>query len=358
MINVFRPIIHLIDRMSEGLRCIKLPVRLLISFILISLLPTAIVTQYTYYISKKALRENMYEMSVQITNRYFYVFVIACLLFCSFFSYIIYRSIAVPLSKLRNHMILTEKDQILAKITDHNHDEISDVAKGFNHMVDEINRLIADVHRTEQQKSAEKLKALQAQINPHFLSNALNTAKWMASLINAENIENLITALIQLLQVSMGKVEDLVPLSQEITYIRYYMEIQSYKYLDKLTVEYDIDKDAEACLLPPFSIQPFVENAVIHGIEPKAGKGTIWINASRIGDEVICVIKDDGVGFSDHVSWEEVDDPKYMSGIGIKNATERIKMFFGEDYGITFESIKGIYSKVKVRIPYAVRNKE
>ncbi len=295
--------------------------------------------------------------TVKEVRQHFYVFVVACLLICSFFTFIIYRSIALPLSNLRKHMIKAENDHLITKITDLNHDEIADVAKSFNHMIDEINTLIDDVQRSERQKSAEKLKALQAQINPHFLSNALNTVKWMASLQNADNIEKLITSLIQLLQVSMGKAEDLVPLSQEIEYIRNYIEIQSYKYLDKLAVEYDIDQEAEACLLPPFSIQPFVENAIIHGIEPKTGQGTIWINASRVGKEVVCVIKDNGVGFSNFKSWEEADqgDPKHISGIGIKNANERIKMFFGEDYGISFESIPGIYSKVKMRIPYTTK---
>ena len=253
-------------------------------------------------------------------------------------------------------MIDVERDNFLEKISEHGRDEITDATKSFNIMIDEINRLMEEVHRSEQQKSAEKLKALQAQINPHFLSNALNTVKWMASIQNADNIENLIVSLIQLLQVSMGKVEDLVPLSQEIEYIRNYVDIQSYKYLDKLTVEYDIDQEAGNSLLPPFSIRPIVENAILHGIELKAGKGTIWINASCVGEDVICVVKDNGIGFSSYRFLEEADrtDPKHTSGIGIKNSNDRIKMFFGEEYGITHQSIPGIYTKVKVRIPYTI----
>lgn len=290
---------------------------------------------------------------------YIYICVVICLLACSSFTIVINRSISIPLTNLRNHMINAGNSNLLGKVSDHCHDEITDVAKSFNSMIDEINGLIEDVHTSEQQKSAEKLKALQAQINPHFLSNTLNTLKWMAAMQNADNIENLTTSLIQLLQVSMGKVEDLVPLSKEIEYIRNYVEIQSFKYWDKFTVEYDIDEEAGDCLLPPFSIQPIVENAIIHGIEPKAGKGVIWISASRIGDDIVCVVKDNGIGFSSDKSLDEVGrvTPKHISGIGMNNVDERIKMFFGENYGVTYESIPGIYTKVKVIVPYT-KNKD
>jgi len=287
---------------------------------------------------------------------YIYICVALCLFACTVLAIIINRSVSVPLMNLRNSIIDvvdTGSDNLSGKIEDYGKDEITDVAKSFNHMIDEINELIENVHVSEQQKSAEKFKALQAQINPHFLSNALNTVKWMASLRNADNIENLVSALIQLLQVSMGKTEDLVPLSREIEYIKSYVEIQSFKYWDKFTIEYNIAKNVEDCLIPPFSIQPIVENAIIHGIEPKAGKGIIWISADRVGKEVICEVKDNGIGFSDeHINLSENIGKKHISGIGMKNVDERIKMFFGEFYGITFESIPGIYTKVKIKIPY------
>lgn len=277
---------------------------------------------------------------------------IICIFFCGFCTTLIHRSIAMPLTNLRSHMMKAGNDTLPKKLEDHHRDEIADVTQSYNNMVDEITQLVEDIHTSEQQKSREKLKALQAQINPHFLSNTLNTIQWMASLQNAENIENLTTSLIQLLQVSMGKVEDLVTLREEIDYVQSYVNIQSFKYWDKFTVEYDLESDAENCLLPPFSIQPIVENAIIHGIEPKEGKGTIWISASRIGDDGICMVKDDGVGCEEIPDLEKKPVKKHVSGIGIKNVDERIKLHFGAEYGITSESIPRIYTKIKLRLPY------
>ena len=291
-----------------------------------------------------------FNSAVSKLRLYIMTCVIICVFFCSFCTVLIHRSISLPLTNLRRHMLKAGNDALPKKLEDHNRDEIADVTQSYNNMVDEITKLVEDIHISEQQKSMEKLKALQAQINPHFISNTLNTIRWMASIQNAENIENLTVSLIQLLQVNMGKVEDLVTLKEEIDYVQSYVDIQSFKYWDKFTVEYDIDQEAGMCLLPPFSIQPIVENAIIHGIEPKAGKGTIWISASRVGDDVICMVKDDGVGLEE----DKLDDggKKHVSGIGIRNVDERIKMHFGADYGIVCESIPGIYTKVKLRLPY------
>lgn len=296
-----------------------------------------------------------FNSTVNKLGLYIVLCMMICIFFCSFCTILIHRSISLPLKNLRGHMLKAGNDTLPQKLEDHNEDEIADVTQSYNDMVDEITKLVEDIHISEQQKSMEKLKVLQAQINPHFISNTLNTIRWMASLQNAENIENLTVSLIQLLHVNMGKVEDLVTLKEEIDYVQSYVNIQSFKYWDKFTVEYDIEEDAGRCLLPPFSIQPIVENAIIHGIEPKAGKGTIWISASRIGNDVICMVKDDGVGFTEeNFTLLGESAKKHASGIGIKNVDERIKMHFGNEYGIVYESIPGIYTKMQLKLPYSV----
>ena len=282
---------------------------------------------------------------------YIYICAAVCVFICLLFTMIINTSISKPLIKLRNHMRDANENTLPDKIEDVNRDEIADVTNSFNYMIDEIQTLVEEIHVSEQQKVTEKLKALQAQINPHFLSNTLNTIKWMASMQNATNIEELVTSLINLLQVSMGKVDDLVPIEKEIEYVRNYVEIQSFRYLDKFDVQYDIHEEVQKCKLPPFTIQPIVENAIVHGIDPKRGKGNIWISAYRIDDSVICEVKDNGVGFSEE-QLESKKKARGVSGLGMRSVDERIKMMFGKNYGVSYESISGIYTKVMIEIPY------
>lgn len=280
---------------------------------------------------------------------------IVCICICFLFTTVINKSISKPLISLRNHMRNTSENALPDKIIDTNHDEIADVTNSFNYMIDEIQTLVEEIHISEKQKAFEKQKALQAQMNPHFLANTLNTIKWMASMQSADSIENLVTSLNNLLQVSMGKVDDLVPIEKEIAYVCYYVEIQSFRYLDKFDVQYDIEEAVKMCKIPPFTIQPIVENAIVHGIASKKGKGNIWISANRIGDSVICEVKDNGVGFcEERLAEKSKKKARGMSGLGMRNVDERIKIMFGENYGLSYESIPEIYTKIVIKIPYDV----
>jgi two-component system, sensor histidine kinase YesM len=279
-----------------------------------------------------------------------------CFLFSGATAFLISRSISVPLKKLIKHMNEVKKGNLKVQIEDNCKDEISEVTLNFNIMIREIEKLIGNIRENERQKASEKLRVLQAQINPHFLSNTLNTVKWLATVQNAENISNLVTSLIKLLHVSMGIGDELVSIEKEIDYIKNYITIQEYRYCDKFTVEFDIDEEILKCKIPKFSVQPVVENAIIHGIEPMEGKGLIWIKAARSQDEITLTVTDNGVGFiqgelNDLVLERQYSSKNHFSGIGIKNVDERIKLVYGEEYGISIESIPQMYTKVKIKIP-------
>lgn len=284
-----------------------------------------------------------------------------CLLFSVILAFMITRSISTPLKRLINHMDEAKKGNLNVMIHDSCKDEIAEVSNNFDNMIEEIRILISNVRENERQKAKEKLRTLQAQINPHFLSNTLNTVKWLAMVQNAKNISNLVTSLIQLLHVSMGKGDDLITIAMEIDYIKNYITIQEYKYCDKFTVQYDIDEEILKCKIPKFTIQPVIENAIIHGIEPMEGQGTISIKGARQDDYIILTVTDNGVGFSQENLKEPIADnflavKKQFSGIGIRNVDERIKLLFGDKYGLDIESISNIYTKVKIRIPEVYEN--
>ncbi len=287
-----------------------------------------------------------FDENVKQLRLYIIICIFSCLIISYIFTIMIYLSVYYPLKNLKKSMENMKKKELPSKIVDYGDDEITSASNSFNDMIDKLSKLMSDIKKSERQKAEEKYKALQAQINPHFISNTLNIIKFMASMQGIDNIEKLSSSLIQLLQVSMGKVDKLITLEKEIGYVKSYVDIQFFRYLDKFSVEYDLDKETLSALLPPFSIQPLVENAIVHGIGQKAGRGTIWISSSRIDNNLVCIIKDDGVGIGNN---------KNISGIGIKNVDERIKMYFGESYGLSFESSFGIYTKVKLILPFIIK---
>lgn len=279
-----------------------------------------------------------------------------CFLFSVFVAILISRSISIPLKNLIQQMNKAKNGELEVQIKENSNDEIGEVTLNFNNMMKEINNLIEEIKESERQKSAEKIKALQAQINPHFISNTLNTVKWLATVQNADNINNLVTALIELLQVSMGKGEELIPIEIEIDYVKNYISIQEYRYCEKFTVQYDIEEEILQLKIPGFTIQPLVENAIIHGIEPMEGHGNIIIQAAKFDRDIMFTITDNGVGFEQEkiqslLTEDTASSKNHFNGIGIKNVDERLKLLFGQQYGIDIDSIPNVYTKVSITIP-------
>lgn len=281
---------------------------------------------------------------------------LVCFLIAVLLTLVITRSISSPLKFLMRQMDEVKKGNLSFRIKNDSNDEFAEVTSNFNIMLEELNKLIADVKKNEREKSLAELKALQAQINPHFLSNTLNTVKWLATIQNAGNISNLVTALIQLLHSSMGKGDELINIGEELENVKNYINIQEYKYCDKFEVQFDIDESILNCKIPKFTIQPIVENAILHGIEPMEGKGIISLKGAKYDDDIMLMVTDNGVGFSqdklNSLQWPEIPrDKKRFSGIGVKNVSDRIKLYFGEQYGISVDSLPNIYTKVKIKIP-------
>lgn len=232
-------------------------------------------------------------------------------------------------------------------------DEIGQMGLVFNSMIDKIETLMETVEYKEREKRKAEISFLQAQINPHFLSNTLNTVVWMAKIQHADNIVPLVNNLNSLLNSVIREKKELVLLKDELDYVDRYLNIMEYNGNYDFTVKKDIENIALNLYIPRFILQPILENAIYHG-KSEDLNSEITIKAFVEAEYLNIIISDNGVGMTK----EEIemifakDDSKYTSNkIGIKNVNERIKTLFGDEYGIYYESRPGKYTKCKFLLP-------
>jgi two-component system, sensor histidine kinase YesM len=299
---------------------------------------------YTY-LNEESRRIGIYSIAVGLI----------CFLLSILLSLIISRSISVPLKNMVHTMQLVKNGDLSVVIEDKSHDELSEVANRFDEMLKEIKDLLETTKIQEKEKRKAELLALQAQINPHFISNTLNSIKWMASIQGAENIEKLIYSLIQMLNASIGKNDKSITLEEELEYLKSYIVIQEFRYYDKFKVKFDIDDETLHFKLLRFLLQPILENAIIHGIEPLDGQGFILIKTFRDGEDLKITVTDNGVGFTQKRMNEVLQEPSKKNdgfcGIGISNVNDRIKMVYGDRYGVKIQSFENIYTTIEITLP-------
>ncbi len=228
----------------------------------------------------------------------------------------------------------------------------------FNNMTDEIKYLINQVYEKQLLIKETEFKFLQSQMNPHFLFNTLITIGYKAKLAKDETIYKMVTSLTELLQAGIySNSQDKIPIRQELEFVKFYLYLQKMRFGDNL--EYNIHVSDESILdfvLPKLSIEPIVENAVVHGLEEKVGKGTLELNIRMENQSIFFEVIDDGAGFKNGKI--DLDDnetitsrKKGHNNIGLLNTHKRIKLIYGEPYGVQIESNTKIGAKVTVHIP-------
>lgn len=242
-------------------------------------------------------------------------------------------------------------------------DEIGQMGHTFNHMVVRIRELMHRITEEEKLKRLIEMDFLQAQINPHFISNVLNNVVWMAKLQHADNIVPLIHSLNAMLQNVMHRKNDMITLEDELEYVDNYLTIVEYSGSYDFTVEKKIGEDTKALYVPRFILQPIMENAIYHGLPSDLSRqGIIKIESRREADHLLITIEDNGEGMTKEQIEEVLSAPegdrKRFNGIGISNVNERIRLFFGETYGIRYESSPGAYTKAVLVLPAIDRIEE
>ncbi len=275
---------------------------------------------------------------------------------------ILNRMINVPVSRIRAKMLRVadgdfERDPSIE--WDH---ELGEIGRGINDLSENVYLLMNRRLEDEKQKKDLEYKMLQSQINPHFIYNTLNSIKWMATIQGSTGISEMTTALAKLLKSISKGVRLLVPIKEELSLLRDYFTIQSYRYGGTITMDVQVD---EASLLEyqiiKFTLQPLVENAIFHGVEPK-GTGHILIHvySERLTEEsppsIRIDVTDNGVGMSAEKAAQillsnDDNSADFFREIGVSNVHKRLQYEFGEAYGITIDSVEGEYTTMSIHIP-------
>lgn len=267
---------------------------------------------------------------------------------------LINSSIVSPLNRILKYTLRLRKGDFKNKIEDQGEDEIRQLADAFNCATDEINRLMLDVKEQSEQKARLEFDALQAQINPHFLANTLNTISYLAELRGMENIKSIAKALTNILMVSMGKEGKIITIEKEVSYVKDYLLIQSYRFPDYYQVEFAIADELLQYKIPKFVLQPIVENAVVHGVSRLEGhQGKIRIEGVCEKDVIHIAAIDNGPGISEEKQKELLEGRTESSGIcglGLKSVDTRLKLMFGNQFGIRIFSNPG-NTKIEIVFP-------
>ena len=240
--------------------------------------------------------------------------------------------------------------------------ELGDIGRGINKMSGNITALMDRRLEDEKQKQDLEYRMLQNQINPHFIYNTLNSIKWMATIQHAPGIAEMVMALSRLLKSISKSNERLVPLYEEFALLNDYFTIQQYRYGGTITLDVSYIEDESlnhSCLIPRFTLQPLVENAIFHGIEPKgsAGEVTLRVERDTSNGDVLIHLTDDGVGMTPEQAAKALQEPgpeeaaaKYRH-VGMWNVHKRLQYSFGEAYGLSIESEPDIGTTVTIRLP-------
>jgi len=246
-----------------------------------------------------------------------------------------------PIKKLQADMKMVEKGNFGIQTEIRQMDEIGQLGRTFNLMVSRIKNLMQEMIRTQENKRKNELQLLQAQINPHFLYNTLDSIVWMAEQKQHEQVVLMTSALAKLFRASITKDKELVPIRVEAEHISNYLLIQKMRYNDQLDYRVEIDESILSCKTLKILLQPFVENAIYHGIRSKPEGGTILIRGREDDGRIVFEVEDDGAGMTPEQLagiWSSEEDAPKRKGIGIHNVNERIGLHFGREFGVKIRS--------------------
>ncbi|WP_127495385.1 cache domain-containing sensor histidine kinase [Paenibacillus glycanilyticus] len=276
-----------------------------------------------------------------------------CLIVGLLLAVFISRNLSRPIKQLQEHMKKVEKGIFNIRVPIGNPREIASLARTFNLMVVKIEELMSQVVREQEIKRKSELTALQAQINPHFLYNTLDSIIWMAEGKKTDEVVLMTSALARLFRSSISRGQELVPIRTEIEHVANYLTIQKIRYKDKLDFHIDVDPDIYGYRTLKVLLQPLLENAIYHGIKNRIGTGTIQVTGGKRDGYIWLEVSDNGVGMEAEALrtiLEPRRNDRESKGVGVVNVHERIQLYFGKDYGLTYRSVPDEGTTVTVRI--------
>lgn len=304
--------------------------------------------------------------SAYTVRRIIFITTIACLILSLIIAYIVTLSISKPLKNLRNVMDSFGENNTDIEYIDYKKDDIGILGAKFNNMIIRINHLINAIYKVELMKKSEEAKrkqaeldALQMQINPHFIYNTLDVVRWEA--ISQEKCEGRVSQMIAefsgLLRLSTKKSGSLVDIQEEFDHVVSYIKVISFSYAENFIIDWNIENESiRSSKITKLTLQPLIENAVVHGFENIKTEKRIRIRGYRTENDVVIEIADNGIGMDggklSDIKNELENNGSKGNSLGLRNVNERIKLTFGERYGLHVYSEKGKGTSVVIRIPF------
>ncbi len=313
--------------------------------------------QYIYYevgdIQKS--HEEYQEFFMAMIKNSILVFA-AIMLLIVVLSYYIPLSITRPIRELSEVTDQVAKGDLAVRSDVRSGAEVSVLNDSLNMMIDKINELLEQVTREQVRLRRAEFELLQAQINPHFLYNTLDAIMWLAESGEQKKVVSMVSSLSEFFRTSLNQGKDIIRIKEELLHVKSYLEIQQVRYQDILKYEIQVPEELYKYLIPKITIQPLVENALYHGIKNKRGLGRIVITGRKEEDSCLLQIKDNGIGISEERLAQVRDKIQHKAEsseeiYGLYNVNERIRLNFGEKYGISIESVYGESTIVSIILP-------
>lgn len=269
-------------------------------------------------------------------------------------AYLISKAFTERIALLSSSMVKVQEGELQVQVDDQEEDEIGQLSKSFNYMIERINVLVENQFKYGKEIKNAELKALQAQINPHFLYNTLDLINWKALDKDVPEIAEISRVLAKFYKLSLNKGQDVVSVKDELDHVKQYIIIQNMRFENRIHYEIKADDSLLLYEIPKIVLQPIVENSIMHGILKKTGQeGHIVIEGRIEADQLILVIADNGIG----IEPEKLKTilfafgTKESHGYGIKNIHERLQLCYGKEYGLHYESMASQGTRVTITIP-------
>ena len=318
------------------------------------------IQEYIYYetTNLEVLREGIrsdVDRTLRMTSIIFLLILVSAFLI----SQKLMQGIMVPIGRLCEVTRKAAGGDFTVRAKEDNSAELSVLNSSFNSMIEKIGNLVEDIRVEQLNLRATELKLLQAQINPHFLYNTLDTIIWLAEAGKKDDVVMMVTTLSDFFRTTLSKGRDYISVREEEAHIRSYLQIQQFRYRDILEYSIDIPEELYEYPILKLTLQPLVENALYHGIKNKRGLGHIRVSGEKQEGSLIFRVWDDGRGMeSDRlekvgrlIRGEEEVDRSDPSRFGLFNVAQRLRLNYGAQYGISLESVYGEWTEVTVVIP-------
>lgn len=283
---------------------------------------------------------------------------VLCMLLCLWTSWTLSRYLSKPVHEIDAAMGRVEKGEYDVSIQTDASDEFARLVASFNRMTAEYRQNLARSVQRQKELNETQLRMMQAQLNPHFLYNTLDSIKWMGITNGVPQIGDITTDLAELLRAGISG-DKLITVEEELELIERYIDIQSIRFEDSFTCEIDVEERFMHCVLPKLVLQPLVENSIIHGLAGKED-GYIKLWAERDGDDLKLCVWDNGCGIPQEVLDKLNSPDKTLPGghLGLNNVDKIIRLYYGDCYGITAHTYRGEGSCIELRLPMQIKGRE